>query len=32
MPEVKGFIKQVIGPVRDVEFENGAFSQKRCFA
>ena len=23
MPEVKGFIKQVIGPVLDIEFENG---------
>lgn len=23
MPEVKGFIKQVIGPVVDIEFENG---------
>ncbi len=23
MPEVKGFIKQVIGPVIDIEFENG---------
>src|SRR3970040_931259 len=23
MPEAKGFIKQVIGPVVDIEFENG---------